>query len=278
MDHFVCIQQLWDSSWGFGGSTNSCIDGMSYKIGKIHVVLAILTLVIGILKFRTIELKIRKLYFITLLITLISIFMMLGASELIWRLIPGFAYIQYPWRLLSYVIFSLSILAGGITSISKSYRITAIIIILSIAICYVMNGKFFMYQYQDNRTSEQFTNTYELTHIVSAISDEYLPKGFIKPSPYEIGRSGILPSDTILVSNEIKTSTTYKATIQSPKEAVVTLYQTYFPGWRYYINKVEIEPITVYKDILFVYQFFQVSSQSHLFYQLRRYQQLLSAR
>ncbi|MBI3366080.1 hypothetical protein HY041_00430, partial [Candidatus Roizmanbacteria bacterium] len=37
--HFVCPQQLWQSPWGFGGSTAGCTDGMSFKIGKMQLVL-----------------------------------------------------------------------------------------------------------------------------------------------------------------------------------------------------------------------------------------------
>ena len=36
-DHFVCLSQFWNSLWGFGGSTKGCIDGLSFRLGKIYV-------------------------------------------------------------------------------------------------------------------------------------------------------------------------------------------------------------------------------------------------
>src|SRR3989338_5666462 len=38
--HFVYPQQLWNSLWGFGGSIAGPIDGLSFKIGKLHVLLS----------------------------------------------------------------------------------------------------------------------------------------------------------------------------------------------------------------------------------------------
>jgi uncharacterized membrane protein len=43
-DHFVCPWQLWDSTWMFGGSAKGCLDGLSFKIGKIHVVTSLVVL------------------------------------------------------------------------------------------------------------------------------------------------------------------------------------------------------------------------------------------
>lgn len=45
-DHFVCLSQLWDSPWGFGGSTRGCIDGMSFKLGKLNIVLFFASLIL----------------------------------------------------------------------------------------------------------------------------------------------------------------------------------------------------------------------------------------
>src|ERR1035437_6316637 len=37
VDHFVCINQLWSSPWGYGGSAPGCIDGLSFMIGKLYI-------------------------------------------------------------------------------------------------------------------------------------------------------------------------------------------------------------------------------------------------
>src|SRR5450759_6001889 len=48
-DHFVCINQLWTSPWGYGGSTKGCIDGLSFMVGKSHIILTILLFVFALI-------------------------------------------------------------------------------------------------------------------------------------------------------------------------------------------------------------------------------------
>ena len=46
------------------------------------------------------------------LITLTSVFLAMPLSGFIWHLLPGFAYLQYPWRFLALSTFGLSLLGG----------------------------------------------------------------------------------------------------------------------------------------------------------------------
>ena len=48
-DHFVCVEQLWNSQWGFGGSIPGCVDGLSFKIGKLHIFAVLTSLLIMLL-------------------------------------------------------------------------------------------------------------------------------------------------------------------------------------------------------------------------------------
>ena len=38
-NHFVYLDQLWDSQWGYAGSAPGRADGISFKIGKLHIIL-----------------------------------------------------------------------------------------------------------------------------------------------------------------------------------------------------------------------------------------------
>ena len=40
--HFVSPSQIWNSTWGFGGSAPGVEDGMSFKLGKLQLILAVL--------------------------------------------------------------------------------------------------------------------------------------------------------------------------------------------------------------------------------------------
>jgi hypothetical protein len=80
-DHFACLPQLWDSAWGYGGSTKGCIDGMSFRLGKIHIILAAISALGGILFYRR---KKEHLFVFSLLSAslLFTIFLTLEYSKL----------------------------------------------------------------------------------------------------------------------------------------------------------------------------------------------------
>ncbi|MCH7952242.1 glycosyltransferase family 39 protein [Patescibacteria group bacterium] len=44
--HFVYPTQLWNSLWGYGGSTEGPLDGLSFKIGKLHIVLSAMAIIL----------------------------------------------------------------------------------------------------------------------------------------------------------------------------------------------------------------------------------------
>ena len=45
--HFVYLQQLWNWTWGFGGSAAGLADGISFKIGKLHILASVATFVLA---------------------------------------------------------------------------------------------------------------------------------------------------------------------------------------------------------------------------------------
>ena len=46
--HFVYLQQLWNWTWGFGGSAQGLADGISFKIGKLHIVASIAAFILAV--------------------------------------------------------------------------------------------------------------------------------------------------------------------------------------------------------------------------------------
>ena len=109
-DHFVCLSQLWSSPWGFGGSAPGCIDGLSLKIGKLHVLASFLALLLGVVVWRKAKDKVFTLGII-FLCTLIGIVLMLQISQPIWESTRYMAFFQYPWRFLIIVTLSASFIS-----------------------------------------------------------------------------------------------------------------------------------------------------------------------
>ncbi len=183
-DHFVCLAQLWSSQWGFGGSTNSCIDGLSFQIGKIHLLFGVIGLVLLFIKSRY-----QKVLLFTLLGTVFSAIMLLQISQPIWESLSILHYIQFPWRYLQFIGFFLSLTGGVvITQLDTIFRFdkqrqyaTWGGVCLSVIVVLFFYAKYFVPQTYVKTDQKQTVRTTILWDI-SKISDEYLPGDFMKPS------------------------------------------------------------------------------------------------
>lgn len=191
-DHFACIAQLWSSPWGFGGSTKGCVDGLSFMIGKAHILLSFLSfiLITVLIFWKKIKLNDEKVVIglFAFLGFIFSAFLTIDASLFIWKDISLMAFFQFPWRFLLMVSFFSSILSGaiiwqiGFINLKKLFpHLKLEIAGLLIVGLLFLNIKFFIAQKQTNVDSNYYTNEYALKWRTSKISDEYLPKNTIKP-------------------------------------------------------------------------------------------------
>ncbi|QQG41079.1 MAG: hypothetical protein HYV37_02015 [Candidatus Levyibacteriota bacterium] len=194
-DHFVCLNQLWDSPWGFGGSTKGCIDGLSFKIGKLHLITVIMSLFV-VLSFIWRRRYIRLgIILFSLVGFFASVFLMLEISKSIWETVPLIAFFQYPWRFLLFTSFFSSFLVGAIVWFLEQefgkvkyfntilYLSTAILVFLLL----FFNIKLFQPQTILLKTAQDYTNDRALKWIASKTSDEYLPTNVKLPiSDYDI--------------------------------------------------------------------------------------------
>ena len=204
-DHFVCINQLWESNWGFGGSIPGCIDGVSFRIGKLHLLsvsLSLFTIFTSNRYFTKIEAKHSNdinhysdkiaLIIFGILGFIVSIFFMLEISRAIWEAIPAMAFFQYPWRFLLLASFFSSFLSGSIMIFLnkepfKKYALYIEIILIVLLINF--NIKLFNPQTILPKISSDYTNEYALKWTASKISDEFLSPNFKKPkSEYEVAK------------------------------------------------------------------------------------------
>ena len=181
-DHFVCVGQLWNSMWGFGGSVAGCNDGLSFKIGKLHILLVIAVSVIMLFVGKIRKSNNGAIIFFSLLGFLMSVFLMLETSRIIWETIPAMAFFQYPWRFLILASFFSSVLAGSLIFLLKQFGIKPYLTALLLLIFLLFfNIKLFIPQTILPKTAADYTNENALKWTVSRISDEYLPPDFKKP-------------------------------------------------------------------------------------------------
>lgn len=246
-DHFVCPIQLWESQWGFGGSAKGCLDGLSFKLGKLNIILILFSFLVFIFS------KKRKFSVaVSFLLFVFSIFMMTSFSSFVWAF-PFMDFLQYPWRFLNFSGLFLSFLIGYLLFCLKDFlkdRGLLVLALFIIAISLFTNLKLFVpqtYEYQD------YSDKKYLRWTVSKISDEYLPMDFEKP---KIEKDVRVNSVDVIEGNGRVTVLEEKANKILAKlslnvDSKVRINKAFFPGWMAYVNGEE-KRFDVGKDGLFL--------------------------
>lgn len=260
-DHFVCLNQLWTSQWGFGGSAKGCIDGLSYMVGKTHILFSLMALILPLsfLVYKKVKLDIKDkeiIFFIILFLafSLFSLFLMLEVSKTFWEALKPMAFFQYPWRFLTILSFTTSFISGGliwaISKFLKGYYLLVFTVVV-VAMAIIFNLKFFVPQTINSKTVEDYTSYEKEAWDISKISSEYMPRGFDKPKQVsEIANINSIKAQGVKVlSNEKKTNNvSYKLFLD--KESNIIFPLAYFPAWKAKINDSEVNLVENKKGIL----------------------------
>lgn len=241
-DHFVCLGQLWDSAWGFGGSIPGCVDGLSFKLGKIHVMAAVAASV-GWFMRKEKFVKPKQLFVVAYTTTILSLVFMLAVSLPLWDILPLMGYVQYPWRFLAFTMAGLAIIAaiGANVIVSSKVRIAVATGIIFLTL--LGNTKWFQPEYIYDRKSQEFASAEYLRFRVSRISDEYLPPGIVRPAQMsQIVRETIptSPFVTVQTIRQLTTDEAYRVSVRAP--TAIRINKAFFPGWQYWVDGMTFIP------------------------------------
>lgn len=237
-DHFVCLSQLWSSPWGFGGSIGGCVDGLSFMIGKIHVLMLIASIMLlgSVRYFKKIDREKGLLLIFFIPALLFSIFLTLNASKFIWDFLVPMALFQYPWRFLIMIVFFISLISGSIfycwSIIFKNKWINFLVLIAVSSVIVIFNSKYFAAQKYLSVSSSDFTNDYFLKFRTSQISSEYMPKEFLKPKLYSQIPKGIsVVQGKVKVISQSKSTSKYTIDYSADSSSKIIVPIAYFPAW-----------------------------------------------
>lgn len=241
-DHFVCLAQLWDSPWGFAGSAPGCIDGMSFRLGKPHILLALVGLALAgwsILKKKTLG---APIVWWAAGLGIVSLFLMFEVSSAIWQIVPNMGFAQYPWRFLMFTILSLSLLGASIVSYMPSRWKRWLASIVLIGVTMMVYGKLFTPQTYTLLPSTSYETEEELRWRVSRISDEYLPPQVPRPkNAWDYVRDTISKRPDVTMRTVRETDTYATVRFDTQTEQIVKINKAYFPGWSYKVNSQPVE-------------------------------------
>ena len=195
--HFVFLTQLWNWPWGFGGSAAGLADGLSFKIGKLHILVSIAAFIVTLIhilknkasrQLLALRLGLRSHVgeggsfsvggsIVFFLLFILSAFMTTFHSKLVWDLIPPLGYLQFPWRFLTFTALFTSVLAGSLVYLLRLPILRLIVSVILIILLFIPNLKLFKpQQYRQSLTDEIATSRETISWYVAGSSFEYLPK------------------------------------------------------------------------------------------------------
>ena len=128
--HFVSLFQLFNPTWGFGISVPGPRDAMSFQLGVVPVLLAILSM-LTIVKNPN---GFRRYWLFFAAMTVVVALLMFGPSLPIWETLRLVMFAQFPWRLLTLTTVSLAVLAGAIVYSEKAEEFSLPTILLGVLI------------------------------------------------------------------------------------------------------------------------------------------------
>jgi hypothetical protein len=239
--HFPTITQLISSPWGYGYSIpNSSIDGMSFQIGSVLLILVIFSAIFTLKNIITyiknkkkllslFQKKSLSLYF--LISFFLSVYFMLSNSLWFWNLVPFLQQLQFPWRLLILSTFTASVSAAIFLNKIKISFLVPLIGFLSLIFAY-KHSLPQAYLHQSDYMYLEFPFT-------SSVNHEQLPKGFdmIKNSEYNPQLSDTKGVAQFQIKKWKTSVHEYQVTSQQPTQIIEHL--AYFPGWITYVNSKE---------------------------------------
>ncbi len=230
--HFPQIYKLIYSSWGYGFSGKGVSDQMSFQIGIANISIVFLCLIFFFLG------KNRKLLGYFLINFFIVIFLVTPFSKFLWQNVPLMSFIQFPWRLLSILIFISSFLAGYlasnefIKSINRRILISAALIIISFIFSFNYIRAPFHHLRNDNYylSRRNFTDG---TNSPGNVFNTYWFRDDLSKSKERI------ESENFNIRKISNRTTEEVVMIKGKKDDKIRINIAYFPGWTVFIDNHE---------------------------------------
>lgn len=245
--NFVCLSQFWYSQWGYGGSIPGCFDGMSFMIGKLHIIFAVISLLFAIIFYK----KIKNIFWIILFSFICffgSIFIQTSYSSFIWKTLPVLHFIQYPWRFLMITSFFSSILTASffasfldVCKFKYWKIINLILFVIIIFFVIFLQSKFFKPQKYLKLSNNNYISNKNLNWKISNISHEYLLKNFVLPKSKLELNNNIFQDNFNIYNIKINSNLpNFKALIFVKNNTNLILNLAYFPFWHVTVDNKEV--------------------------------------
>lgn len=262
--HYIYPQQFIYSPWGFGGSGAGLTDGMTFQLGKIHIGLAVLSLVLFFIYLKRNK-KVNHFinyYLLSTLLLIFSLFMTTEYSFFIWDSVRYLWYLQFPWRFLTFTNIFISIVGGYffyfLSSLLRQSNalqrwVGALVGLICLITIFTYQKYFYPQKLLEVRDKDLITYE-EVAWRISRTSYEFVPKEVktkksalnttiltiekkdLPRNPYELLGG---EADVKIIDNRFQN----KEFFIDAKSSTIFRLNTYnFPGWKAYLTPLPVIP------------------------------------
>jgi hypothetical protein len=239
-EHFVQPAQFLASAWGYAPGTPGTAGTMSFQLGAVPLILALLATVAA---FRRPSGE-RALILAFAAALFLLLFLMLPISAPLWELLPIASLVQFPWRLLALAAATLAVLSGLAISAPNTDKLNAQVLVLALvailgSFAYTLPQYTLTPEYaEEPRLSIEFELNYTDMRGMTAWTEE-MPETSPMVEQYLSGTdlitAEVLGPDAKV--NRIESGgASDEVWVESPEGTALRFYTYYFPGWRVYID------------------------------------------
>jgi|SRR5882724_2280760 len=202
-------------------------------IGVASIVLFIVAFICTLIQKKIVKVQKSVIYFF-LIVTFIGIFFSSSLSSFFWHIVPS-SFIQFPFRLLSYLIISLAFLIAFIVSqiTTKNKKVVIIIVFILLFI-------FSSLPFLKPKTFFDKGDSYYATNVATTtVQDEYMPN-WVKEKPTQGANQKIeIIKGQATVQNLLYNNKRITFTLNVKNNSLIKIYTLYWPGWHAVIDGKE---------------------------------------
>ena len=199
-----------------------------YHYGILYLFIMLLGIVAALVKKTN-----KNLIFFFIAVCTVSIIFSMRISQSLWNLLSLATYVQFPYRFLSLVTFSIPFLAASFLGFIKNKYISVILLLV-----FLLISLDFFRPTEGNVRADN----YYLTNMDPTTSaNEYLPEN-VKDVPDKMPKNKLELKGNYLILNQ--KSNLLDLEIESYENQIIKVNTFYYPGWKLFINN-EIKPIIV---------------------------------
>lgn len=228
-EHFVEIYEFLVPSWGsqFSGA-GSFGNRISLQLGLAPI----LSFIGAVLTYRRISDKKKKNLFLLFAgVALLSILLMTRLSQSMWELVVPLQNVQYPWRLLSFIIPIASFSAAiWVETVKKKWIGLAVAILaVLLAFSYTRSATY------EPRDEAYYLSRKNFTDGTSSMGNSFSTRWMSWQPNRPATRMEIVSGEGSITMRR-EQAATFEGDIQAISDAMVRVHVAYYPGWRVTID------------------------------------------